>query len=240
MSAGDKASTLTAAWANELLGTVFDYDFVPAINNVSGGILLAWHKDHWTADGVAKGRHSLSARLTQVGSLAPWRITVVYGPQQDHEKVEFLNELLQFREGSQGPWLICGDFNMIYQAHDKNNDRLDRRNMRRFWAFINRAQLQEIELTGSCFTWSSERERPTLERIDRFLASVDWFVAHPYHYVRPLSTDCSDHCPLPLLLDTVAGARRSGRNYLASWMLSPWRGHARCQTQTRSGSLTSS
>jgi len=87
---------------------------------------------------------------------------------------------------------------MIYQAEDKNNDRLDRRNMRRFPAFINMAHLQEIALVGRRFTWSSERERPTLERLDRFLASVDWFVAFPYHCLKPLSTDCSDHCPLLL------------------------------------------
>ena len=145
-----------------------------------------------------KGRYFMSAKLTLVGSPVPWWITVVYGPQHDDEKVEFLNELLQFREANHGPWLLCGDFNMIYQAEDKNNDRLDRRNMRRFRAFINTAHLQEIALVGRRFTWSSERERPTLERLDRFLASVDWFVAFPYHCLKPLSTDCSDHCPLLL------------------------------------------
>jgi hypothetical protein len=37
---------------------------------------------------------------------------------------------------------------------------------------------------------------------------VDWFHDFPYHYLKPLSTDCSDHCPLLLLLDTTPGARR--------------------------------
>lgn len=135
-----KLSTVCTAWANEILGTMFDYDFVPAIN-VSGGNLLGWHRDHWSASGVVKGRYSLSAKLTPVGSQVPWWITVVYGPQLGDEKVEFLNELLLFRETNLGPWLLCGDFNMIYQAEDKNNDRLDRRNMRRFRAFINMAHL---------------------------------------------------------------------------------------------------
>jgi hypothetical protein len=80
----------------------------------------------------------MSAKLTPVGSPVPWWITVVYGPQHDDEKVEFLNELLHFREANHGPWLLCGDFNMIYQAEDKNNDRLDRRNMRRFRALSTR------------------------------------------------------------------------------------------------------
>jgi hypothetical protein len=47
--------------------------------------------------------------------------------------------------------MICGDFNMIYQAADKNNDRLDRRAMRRFRSFINQAQLQEVDLVGAPF-----------------------------------------------------------------------------------------
>lgn len=103
----------------------------------------------------------------------PWWITVVYGPQLDYEKVEFLDELLQFREANAGPWLLCGDFNMIYQAADKNNDRLGRRDMRRFRSFISRAHLQEVDLVGRRFTWSSERDTPTLERLDRVLVSVD-------------------------------------------------------------------
>lgn len=57
---------------------------------------------------------------------------MVYGPQADHDKVQFLDELLQFRASVTGPWLLCGDINMIYMAADKNNDRLDRRCMRRF------------------------------------------------------------------------------------------------------------
>lgn len=90
---------------------------------------------------VATGRFSISASLCAVGSQDAWLITVVYGPQSEQDKVAFLDELLQFRSTNPGPWMICGDFNMIYQAADKNNDRLDRRAMRRFRSFINPAQL---------------------------------------------------------------------------------------------------
>lgn len=64
---------------------------------------------------------------------------------------------------------------------------------------------------GHRFTWSSERDHPTLERLDRCLATVDWFQAFPYHCLKPLSTDCSDHCPLLLMLDTPPGAKRRFR-----------------------------
>lgn len=82
---------------------------------------------------VDKRRFSLLAKIARAASPdGGWWITVVYGPQADHDKVQFLDELLQFRASVTGPWLLCGDINMIYMAADKNNDRLDRRCMRRF------------------------------------------------------------------------------------------------------------
>jgi hypothetical protein len=197
--------------ANETLGTAFDYDYVPTIG-VSGGILLGWNTDMWAVSEVTKGRFSISAKIAETGSSnTPWWITVVYGPQPDHEKVEFLDELLSFRDVHPGPWFLCGDFNMIYRAQDKNNGRLDRRCMRRFRSFLNRAHLEELHLIGRRFTWTSERERPTLELLDRMFASIEWFEAFPNHVLKPLSSDCSDHCPLLLQMHALPGTKRRFR-----------------------------
>ena len=204
------SNVVTDVLANEILGTMFDYVFLPAVG-VSGGILLGWNKEYGSAADVTRGDFSLTARLIPVESSTHWWITVVYGPLRDVERVQFLEELSRCSDTCLGSWLICGDFNMIYQAQDKNNDRLDFRAMRRFRAFINTAHLQEVLLLGRRFTWTSERERPTPERLDRCLATVDWFQNFPYHCLKPLSSDCSDHCPLLLLLDSALGAKRRFR-----------------------------
>lgn len=206
-----KLSVICNSLANEILGTNFDYDYLPAIN-VAGGILLAWNVDCWAVSNITKGRHSLSARLAEVDSMRdPWWITVVYGPQLDHDKEEFLEELSRFRDAAPGPWLLCGDFNMIYRAQDKNNDRLDRHCMRRFRSFLNRVHLEELNLVGRRFTWSNQRERPTLELLDRMFASVEWFSIFTNHVLKSLSSDCSDHCPLLLQLHALFGMKRRFR-----------------------------
>jgi len=61
-----------------------------------------------------------------------WWFTSVYGPQADVEKVAFLQELRDVRALYSGPWILAGDFNLIYQAEDKNNTNLDRAMMGRF------------------------------------------------------------------------------------------------------------
>lgn len=125
----------------------------------------------------------------------------------DELKADFLEELRVARAHAMGPLFLCGDFNQIYLAADKNNDRLCLRAMRRFRRLIDDLQVQEIYLHGRLYTWSSQRERPTLERIDRAFACLQWLEAFPSHHLRCLSSDCSDHSPLLLQLCTQPWAK---------------------------------
>jgi hypothetical protein len=83
--------------------------------------------------------------------------------------------------------------------------------MRRFRSFLNGMHLEEINLVGRRFTWSNGREQPTLELLDRMFASTDWFTDFPNHVLKPLSSDCSDHCPLLLQLRALSQTKRRFR-----------------------------
>lgn len=99
--------------AVETLGPSFDYVVLPALN-VAGGQLFGWLRDCWVVNVIQIGAFSISVRVNAVGSQDNWLITAVYGPQEDADKVAFLCELTQFRSNNHGPWMVCGDFNMIY------------------------------------------------------------------------------------------------------------------------------
>jgi len=77
-----------------------------------------------------------------------WWLTVVYGPQDDQEKVQFLQDLSELRNSINGKWLVIGDFNLILQAQDKSNQNLNRRMMGIFRNWVNRMQLKELKLCG--------------------------------------------------------------------------------------------
>ncbi|WVZ64360.1 LOW QUALITY PROTEIN: hypothetical protein U9M48_013890 [Paspalum notatum var. saurae] len=100
-----------------------------------------------------------------------WWFTGVYGPQLDSEKLLFLQELRDIRALCSGPWLVAGDFNLIYQAADKNNTNLDRAMMGRFRRLLDDLEIKEIPLFGRKYTWSNERSSPTRE-IPGFLDAV--------------------------------------------------------------------
>jgi hypothetical protein len=134
-----------------------------------------------------------------------WSLITAYGPVDQHLKDEFLDELRDAHADCPGPAVLCGDFNMIYQAADKSNDRLNLRSMRRFCRAIDDMQIDELYLHGRLFTWSNERRRPTMERIDRVFAIVSWIQVFPNHHLRFLSSDCSDHARLLLQLTPSHG-----------------------------------
>lgn len=77
---------------------------------------------------------------------------MVYGPCDDTEKLLFLDELVAIRGRRRGPWLVLGDFNLIYEARDKSNSNLNHSMMAKFRAALNAGELREISLHGRRFT----------------------------------------------------------------------------------------
>jgi hypothetical protein len=116
-------------------------------------------------------------------------------------KPVFLEELRQLRLACAGPWAIAGDFNLILAACDKNTPVVDRRSMGMFRRCVNDLELREVPLLGRRFTWSNERVSPTLVKLDRWFASVEWNELYPEASLSAVSSSLSDHCPI--LLTTV-------------------------------------
>ena len=91
-----------------------------------------------------------------------------------------------------------GDFNMILRACDKNNANINGAMMSKFRSFVDDHELKELYMHGCMYTWSNERDTPTMTKIDRILVSVDWDLGHPDKLLQALSSSVSDHAPLHL------------------------------------------
>ena len=204
----------------DTLGQRFARNFValPA-SGTRGGILIAvdenfnLHNSHTT-------EYTVSADITMRADNVSWTLTGVYGPQEDRDKLSFLDEIKGLRQIVQVEWLIVGDFNLIYKAEDKSNDRLNRRLMSDFRQTIDEAQLMEIDLRGRKFTWSNEQDNPTFTRIDRMFGTPEWHLRFPNIDLQPLPTMGSDHCPLFLTGD-IAKQSYKGFRFESFWVNMP-------------------
>ena len=194
-----KLAVIDSFTVMQCLGPSFDgFAYLPA-QETRGGILLAWDSSQLQVDQVFLDDFVLTARVSSLNS-EPWWISVVYGPQCREEKVEFLRQIVERRTLTPGAWLAIGDFNMIMRASEKNNNNLDRGMMTRFRNMVHQLELKELYMHGRLYTWSNGRQVPTMTRIDRALASVDWDLQFPDALLQTLSSSVSDHAPLHLSL----------------------------------------
>lgn len=170
------------------------------------GILLMWNSNLVDINEVRLRRFSMIARVNLLHNSETFFITAVYGPTRHREKDAFLRQIKRLKPADREPWLLFGDFNMIYRACGKNNNNLNLRRMGRFRAALEHCELKEVHLQNRRFTWSNDRRKPTLVRLDRFFCNENWDLGFGHHILHALSSGTSDHCPL--LLTNPQGPRR--------------------------------
>lgn len=164
---------------------------------------MCWRSDRYTIDRIDVRTFSITVRCKPVGAAVTWSLTTLYGPHDSERKRAFLNELADLHNALVGPWIIIGDFNLIKDLHDKNNDCINRTWMRRFCQTLNSSSLHEIPLIGRRYTWSNEQANPTLVRLDRAFCNIDSEMLFPAAKLVPKSTAISDHCPLLLMNEGI-------------------------------------
>jgi hypothetical protein len=74
----------------------------------------------------------------------------------------------------QFPILIGGDFNILRNPSEKNNDNFEHQWSFLFNSVIGGLNLRELEMSGSKFTWANALPNPTYEKLDRILKSTEW------------------------------------------------------------------
>lgn len=95
------------------------------IVEAGSGILICWPDRIGAAIAARIDAFSASVQLVSAsGDL--WWLTCVYDPQDTARKLLFLQEIRDIRSQCGGPWMVAGDFNLIYRDEDKNNQNFNR------------------------------------------------------------------------------------------------------------------
>ncbi|XP_073353833.1 uncharacterized protein [Aegilops tauschii subsp. strangulata] len=191
-----KVEVWTTGIAKEIGGPMLQGCAVLPAMGTRGGAAIFWNKEIVEVESHSIGRFTITAKVKELGTNIQFWLTTVYGPNDDGIREDFLQEMSSCAPPLGQAWLITGDFNMIYEARDKNNQHLNRRLMGRFRRALDFAGLREIKCKNRRFTWSNERENPSLCSIDKFFCNPDWEILHDGYMLHAESTSFSDHCPL--------------------------------------------
>lgn len=202
----------------DLLGSEFadSFCFLPA-DGMRGGIILAFSADHFTITNSSSSTNTISASVSMRASLASWSISVVYGPQADADKFEFISELKDLKASMLAPWILLGDFNLLCRVGDKSSGTVNRRLINSFRAALNVLEVDELRLHGRRFTWASTCHQQTQTKIDHVFCTTDWSLLFPQCHLRAASTSISDHCAM-ILTGQVSQSSYKGFRFENYWL----------------------
>jgi hypothetical protein len=120
----------------------FDNFLVLPADGTRGGILLAWKGTVCRVITSQIDTYSISVQIESAEG-SPWWFTGVYDPNLDNLKI--LQELHNVCAACAGPWVVGGDFKLIYRMEDKNSNNVHRAMMGCFRSFFNDLELREGE-----------------------------------------------------------------------------------------------
>ena len=191
---------LAETWADEArLNYVkdrirFDQKFFVERINKGGGLALFW-RDGIEVEVETSSLNHIDAIINK--SLdKPWRFTGFYGELETQKRFESWDLLRHLHRQSSLPWLCAGDFNEITKQTEKSGGRLRSSNqMQQFRETLDECGFMDLGFTGFPFTWSKHWQNSfsLWERLDRVVASQEWFTSFPGTKVHHIDSTTSDH-----------------------------------------------
>jgi hypothetical protein len=98
-----------------------------------------------------------------------------------------MDELQSIQPKTPTPWIILGDFNLMRYSSDKNKCNFRQNEADIFNDTNNLLSLIELPLLDRAYTWSNNRQDPTLQKIDRAFINLEWANTFPNSSISSLT-----------------------------------------------------
>jgi exonuclease III len=177
------------------------FEYIPSIG-ASGVTRTIWKSSRFNGRIIFQNWFAMSIEFTSAISDDQWVLTNIYAPCTPEGKQQLLDWFHNIGIDDEVEWLLVGDFNLIRRPNDRNKPGGNVQEMSQFNAALSTLRLEELQLIGNKYTWTSKQESPLLEHLDWFFASISWMTSYPGSMVKTLSRDTSDHCPCLVMITT--------------------------------------
>ncbi|XP_070020059.1 uncharacterized protein [Nicotiana sylvestris] len=162
----------------------------------------------------------LTLRLTHTETHVELILTLVYAKCDRIERIELWDSLYAMASDMTVPWLVGGDFNVIWDEEEKFGGLpVSLIEVDDFRHCINTCNLTDLGFKGSIFTWWNGRseEDCIFKRLDRCFGNHELQQTFPGLEVTHLSKIGSDHCPMLLKCDIETPLIKKSFRFLNFW-----------------------
>ena len=219
------AKTLTDEARLEFVQSSLGFDHrwvVPRVGR-SGGLVLYW-KSLMKLTVGGSGKNYIDAFIDK-GEESEWRLTGFYGEPEMARRIDAWNKLRYLNSHPVCPWLCLDNFNEIVRQDEKVGGALRSHNqMQLFIDVLDACGFMDLGFVGPKFTWARHYEDGSSiwERLDRGLATNNWFLKFSGSRVHHLHCDSSDHRPiLVIFLGLDPPKRKKPFRFKEMWLSNP-------------------
>nr|XP_009774912.1 PREDICTED: uncharacterized protein LOC104224892 [Nicotiana sylvestris] len=194
-------------------------DFPQAIRNVSNKI-WEFFDDRFEITVVMDMVQQLTLKIFDSEDQREFMLTLVCAKCDSIERIELWDSLYALSNDMTLPWLVGGDFNVIWDEEDKFgglsvhiNEVYDFRHC------VNTCTLFDLGIKESISTWWNGRaeEDCIFKRLDRCLGNMEFQQLWPGLEVEHLPKTGSDHCPLLIKLDAQVTPVKKPFRFINFW-----------------------
>ncbi|XP_070013578.1 uncharacterized protein [Nicotiana sylvestris] len=163
----------------------------------------------------------LTLRLFHTESHVELVLTLIYAKCDAIERIELWDSLYAMARDMDSPWLVGGDFNVIWDEEEKFDGLpVSLNEIDDFLQCVNTCNLFDLGFKGSIFTWWNGRaeEDCIFKRLDRCLANIQFQQTFSGIEVQHLSKTGSDHSPMYLKCDIETPPIKKPFKFLNFWV----------------------
>ncbi|XP_074342552.1 uncharacterized protein LOC141680149 [Apium graveolens] len=166
-------------------------------NGRSGGLSLLW-KETNQVELLSLSKYHIDV-IVNVAGLQSWRLIGFYGEPNRNMRRKMWDLLRNLARDSNLPWCVMGDWNnIVAQTDKKGGASYPQWLLDGFNEVLAETGLNDLELYGHQYTWEKGRgtEAWLKIRLDRAMATGDWFELFPLARLYNLEGTPSDHSPI--------------------------------------------
>ncbi|XP_019234735.1 PREDICTED: uncharacterized protein LOC109215174 [Nicotiana attenuata] len=171
-----------------------------ACGNVSNKIWVFVDEDH-DVDILINMEQQMTMRITNMDTQVSITVTFVYAKCDPTDRIELWDNMYYLARDMSLPWLVGGDFNMIWDEEKKFGGLpVSLNEVDDFRHCVTTCNLTDLGFKGSIYTWWNGRagEDCIFKRLDRCLANAEFQNLMPALEITHLSKVGSDHSPMML------------------------------------------
>ncbi|XP_019242530.1 PREDICTED: uncharacterized protein LOC109222657, partial [Nicotiana attenuata] len=191
-----------------------------AVVNVSNKI-WAFIDEVFEVDILYNMAQQLTLRLFHTETHVELVLTLVYAKCDHIERIELWDSLYAMAVDMSVPWLVGGDFNVIWDEEEKYGGLpVSLNEVDDFRHCMNTCNLTDLGFKGSIYTWWNGRseEDCIFKRLDRCFGNAELQQTFPGLEVTHLSKTGSDHRPMLLKCDIETSPIKKPFRFLNFWV----------------------